>query len=143
LWVTNLLIQCFLVLSLFSKSAYQFFYFIASVAILPPYVFSGAYALKLALSGETYGSADRRRTRDIIIGAIATLYGLWLVYAAGLSYLLMCAVLFVPGIFVYVRARREADQRAFTPVEMVIAAAIVALGIYAGWAMWTGRISPF
>jgi hypothetical protein len=26
---------------------------------------------------------------------------------------------------------------------MVIAAAIVALGIYAGWAMWTGRISPF
>jgi arginine:ornithine antiporter/lysine permease len=131
------------VLSLFSKSAYQFFYFIASVAILPPYVFSGAYALKLALSGETYQAADRRRNRDIIIGAVATLYGLWLVYAAGLSYLLMCAVLFVPGVLVYIRARQEAGQRAFTTVEAVIAVAIVALGVYAGWLMWTGEISPF
>ena len=36
LWATNMLIQLFLILSLFSQSAYQFFYFIASVAILPP-----------------------------------------------------------------------------------------------------------
>jgi arginine:ornithine antiporter/lysine permease len=142
LWVTNILIQLFLVLSLFSKSAYQFFYFIASVAILPPYVFSGAYALKLALTGESYGTAERGRTRDLIVGAVATLYGLWLVYAAGLSYLLMCAVLFVPGILVYVKARQEAGQRVFTAVEVLIAAAIVALGVYAGWQMWIGRISP-
>src|SRR5688572_17740520 len=54
LWATNILIQAFLILSFFSQSAYQFFYFIASVAILPPYVLSGAYALKLALSGEGY-----------------------------------------------------------------------------------------
>ena len=51
LWVTNGLIQLFLVVSYFSQNAYHFFYFIASVAILPPYVFSGAYALKLALIG--------------------------------------------------------------------------------------------
>ena len=44
LWVTNGLIQFFLLLTFFSESAYQFFYFIASVAILLPYVFSGAYA---------------------------------------------------------------------------------------------------
>ena len=50
----------FLIVSLFSHSAYQFFYSIASVAILPPYVFSGAYALKLALSGESYERAARR-----------------------------------------------------------------------------------
>ncbi|HXV23972.1 MAG TPA: arginine-ornithine antiporter [Alphaproteobacteria bacterium] len=142
LWVTNILIQLFLVLSFFSKSAYQFFYFIASVAILPPYVFSGAYALKLALTGEGYGTAERGRTRDLIVGAVATLYGLWLVYAAGLSYLLMCAVLFVPGILVYVKARRETGQAAFTGIEALIAAAIVALGVYAGWLLWTGQISP-
>ena len=142
LWVTNILIQLFLILSLFSKSAYQFFYFIASVAILPPYVFSGAYALKLALTGETYGAGDRGRTRDMLVGAVATLYGLWLVYAAGLSYLLMCAVLFVPGILVYVKARRETGQRAFTGAEALIAAAVVALGAYAGWLLWTGQISP-
>jgi arginine:ornithine antiporter / lysine permease len=142
LWVTNGMIQLFLILALFSTSAYQFFYFIASVAILPPYVFSGAFALKLALTGETYESNGRGRTRDLIVGAIATIYGIWLVYAAGLSYLLMCSILFVPGILVYLRARREAGARAFTAVEAIIAGAILALGLYAGWLLWTGQISP-
>jgi arginine:ornithine antiporter/lysine permease len=143
LWVTNALIQLFLILALFSTSAYQFFYFIASVAILPPYVFSGAYALKLAVTGESYEASNRGRTRDLIVGAVATVYGLWLVYAAGLSYLLMCAILFVPGILVYLKARREAGARAFTVPEAIIAAGIVALGLYAGWLLWAGQISPF
>ncbi|MFP5512925.1 MAG: arginine-ornithine antiporter [Alphaproteobacteria bacterium] len=140
LWATNLMIQFFLALSLLSRSAYQFFYFIASVAILPPYVLSGAYALKLALTGESYGAEPR--TKGILIGALATAYGLWLVYAAGLQYLLMCAVLFAPGILVYVRARRECGERAFTGVETVIAALIAMLAVLAAWLMWTGTISP-
>ncbi|PTM97338.1 arginine-ornithine antiporter [Mycoplana dimorpha] len=143
LWATNILIQVFLVLSFFSKSAYQFFYFIASVAILPPYVFSGAYAFKLALSGETYGGADDRvRRRDLWIGLIATLYGLWLVYAAGLSYLLMCSVLFAPGILVYAWARREHGEPAFVGKELFIAAGIGLLAVLAVYLMWTGTITP-
>jgi arginine:ornithine antiporter/lysine permease len=142
LWVTNGMIQLFLLVSLFSENAYHFFYFIASVAILPPYVFSGAYALKLALSGEAYAAGDKRRRRNMIVGAIATLYGIWLIYAAGLEYLLMCMVLFAPGIVVYAWARRERGARAFTPIEAAIAVAIVVLALLAAWLMWTGRISP-
>jgi arginine:ornithine antiporter / lysine permease len=142
LWATNILIQLFLLLTYFSKSAYQFFYFIASVAILPPYVFSGAYALKLALTGETYRSGEVR-TGDILIGAVSTIYGLWLVFAAGLQYLLMCAVLFAPGIIVYMKARSEHGERTFTGIESVIAIAIVVLAVLAAWLMWTGTISPF
>ena len=104
------MIQLFLIVSLFSHSAYVFFYSIASVAILPPYVFSGAYALKLALNGESYDTAILSRNRGIVVGLIATVYGLWLVYAAGLSCLLMTAVLFAPGIVVFAIARREAKQ---------------------------------
>jgi arginine:ornithine antiporter/lysine permease len=141
LWATNFLIQVFLILSFFSKSAYQFFYFIASVAILPPYVLSGGYALKLALSGETYGDG-KGRTRDLIVGLVATLYGLWLVYAAGLSYLLMCTILFVPGILVYVLARREHGERVFTGAEAVLAAIITLLAVTAGYLLIVGRISP-
>jgi arginine:ornithine antiporter/lysine permease len=142
LWVTNGLIQLFLIVSLWSESAYHFFYFIASVAILPPYVFSGAYALKLALTGETYTAGDKSRNRDMIAGAVATIYGIWLVYAAGLEYLLMCMVLFAPGIVVYLWARNERRARAFTGVEAVIAAGIVILALLAAWLMWTGQISP-
>lgn len=142
LWVTNVLIQLFLVLTFFSQDAYNFFYFIASVAILPPYVFSGAYALKLALTGETYEHDARSRSRDLIVGAVATLYGLWLVYAAGLSYLLMCAILFVPGIFVYAMARRERGERVFTGADIVLAAVVILLAVLAIWLIWNGTISP-
>jgi arginine:ornithine antiporter/lysine permease len=141
LWATNILIQLFLILSLFSKSAYQFFYFIASVAILPPYLLSGGYALMLALKGEGYHS-DSGRTKDIIIGGLATLYGAWLVYAAGLNYLLMCAVLFAPGIIVYMKARREHGERVFAGYELVLAVFIALLAIVAAYLMWTGVISP-
>jgi len=142
LWVTNILIQLFLLLTFFSQSAYNFFYFIASVAILPPYVFSGAYALKLALTGETYEKGAGSQKRDLMVAAVATLYGLWLIYAAGLSYLLMCAILFAPGIVVYAFARRERGERIFTGMEAVVAVALTALALLAIWLIWNGTISP-
>lgn len=141
LWVTNGLIQVFLILSLFSQSAYEFFYSIASVAILPPYVLSGAYALKLALTGEGYESGESRN-RDMVVGALATIYGLWLVYAAGLGFLLMTTVLFAPGIIVYLVARVEARARLFTAIEALVALGILGLAGWAGWQMWMGQLSP-
>jgi arginine:ornithine antiporter/lysine permease len=142
LWVTNGLIQLFLLLSFYSQNAYNFFYYIASVAILPPYVLSGAYALKLALTGEAYEKNGSGRTRDMVIGAVATIYGLWLVYAAGMTYLMMCTVLFAPGILVYTLARKEHQGRVFSAIEAVLAVGIAALALLAGWLMWTGYISP-
>jgi len=143
LWATNLLIQAFLILSYFSKEAYQFFYFIASVAILPPYVLSGAYAAKLALSGETYEVGRASQKRDLTVGVIATIYGIWLVYAAGLEYLLMCAILFAPGIVVFAIAKRERGKPAFEGFEWALAIAVALLALLAAYLLWTGRISPF
>jgi arginine:ornithine antiporter/lysine permease len=40
------------------------------------------------------------------------------------------------------KARAERNERAFTGVEIVIAAAIVALAALAAWLLWTGDISP-
>ncbi|WP_081853072.1 arginine-ornithine antiporter [Bosea sp. 117] len=142
LWVTNLCVQAFLVLTYFSKDAYNFFYFIASVAILPPYVFSGAYALKLALSGEGYQGQDRQRRRDLIVGLLATLYGLWLVYAAGLQYLLMATLLFVPGLIVYAIACRQRGVRPYTGSDLIVAAVIAGFAVLAFYLIWIGKISP-
>ncbi len=141
LWITNALVQIFLIVTLYANSTYQALFYIASTAILVPYVFSGAYALKLALSGEGYGTGERR-TRDVIVGLIATVYGAWLVYAAGPSYLFMCAILYAPGIVFYVMARRENRARLFHPVEALIAVGLVLVGITATYLIWNGTISP-
>lgn len=140
LLITNLLVQAFLIITLFAQSTYQALFYIASAAILVPYIFSGAYAAKLAITGESYGAGENRNG-PMLIGLLATIYGLWLVYAAGLSYLFMCAVLYAPGIIFYVWARRENGARVFQPVEAVLAAALVAVGLYAAWQMWIGAVS--
>jgi arginine:ornithine antiporter / lysine permease len=140
LWITNALVQIFLIITLFASSTYQFLYSIASVAILPPYVFSGAYALKLALTGESYEGGDTARNRGIVIGGLATVYGLWLCYAAGLPYLLLTTILFAPATLLYIAARRERGESLFTTGELLVAIAVTAAGLFAVYELVTGGI---
>ncbi|WP_158801524.1 arginine-ornithine antiporter [Acidisoma sp. L85] len=137
LWVTNGLVQLFLLITLFANSTYQALFSIASVAILVPYIFSGAYAALLAIRGEA-----EAKIRDLVIGLVATVYGIWLVYAAGTSYLFMCAILYAPGILIYWVARRQLKLRLFHPAEAVIAALLIVAGVAAAWLMYTGAINP-
>ena len=141
LWISNAMIQLFLIVTLFRSSSYQFLYTMASVSILPAYVFSGAYALKLAVTGETYEGDRRARARDLIVGLIATAYGLWLCYAAKLNDLLLASILFAPATAVYILARRERGERVFTPVEAVAAVIVSGIAVFAIWARVTGRLS--
>lgn len=57
---------------LFSDAAYNFAFSLASSAILIPYVFSAFYQVKVAKNGIGY-NAGERRTRDLIIGAVASI----------------------------------------------------------------------
>jgi arginine:ornithine antiporter/lysine permease len=140
LWITNVCVQVVLIVTLYANSTYLALFYIASTAILVPYVFSGAYALKLAVSGESYGPNEGRGS-DMAIGALATFYGAWLVYAAGPAYLLMCAILYAVGIPVYFWARRSHRERAFTGIETGIAIGLVIAAIVAGYMMAMGDIS--
>jgi amino acid transporter len=97
LWITNVLVQLFLIVTYFANSTYLALFSIASVAILVPYAFSGAYAAKLAITGEAYGAGENR-TRDLAAGLVATVYGIWLVYAAGPALLFMAAMLYIAVI---------------------------------------------
>ena len=141
LWISNGLVQAFLLLALVRSSSYQFLYTIASISILPAYVLSGAYAFKLAATGETYGASRIRRARDLLIGAVATIYGLWLCYAANLGELLLTTMLFAPATAIYVLARRERRLKLFTLPEALVALVLAAAGAYAIWRRLRGDVS--
>jgi arginine:ornithine antiporter/lysine permease len=140
LWITNIFVQVFLIITLYSNSTYLALFYIASTAILVPYVLSGAYAFKLALSGESYGAGEGRG-RDMFTGALATVYGAWLIYAAGPNYLLMCSILYAVGVPVYWFARAGRGQMAFSGIEALIAACIVIVAGIAAYLMWMGTMS--
>ncbi|WP_131652697.1 arginine-ornithine antiporter [Pseudomonas taetrolens] len=141
LWLTNVMIQIFLMITLFSAGTYTSLIYLASSMILVPYLWSAAYALLLCLRGETYTHARRQRLKDLLIAAIALIYAMWLLYAAGPKYLLLSALLYAPGVFLFAKAKREENQPLFKPLEKVIFAAVVIAAISAAYGLYSGTLT--
>lgn len=139
LWLTNILIQVFLVITLFNSSTYLSLLYLATSMILVPYLWSAAYGMLLAWRGETYENQGAERNKDLAIATLATVYAIWLVYAAGVQYLLLSALLYAPGAILFAKAKREQGKPVFSNVEkivfavVVIGAGIAAAGLYQGW----------
>ena len=145
LWLTNACVQVFLLVTLMSKASYLALISLSTAMILIPYFFSAVYGLSLARRGDgnRSGSAEQgapRRPGDLPIAALATVYCLWLLYAAGLKYLLLSALLYAPGALVYLWAKKQRGQRAFTRSEWVILGGLVALALVAASMLATGRL---
>jgi arginine:ornithine antiporter/lysine permease len=54
----------------------------------------------------------------------------------------VAAMLYAPGIAVYVIARKENDEKTFTMAEAILAIALVGAGLAAAYLIWSGKISP-
>ena len=91
----------------FAEYAFTLALKMTSAMTLVPYLLVAAYGLKLAWIGETYASDARSRTADGVRGALATVYAAGMIYAGGLKFLLLSAVLYAPGTALYFLARRE------------------------------------
>ena len=141
LWLTNALVQLFLVITLFSESTYLSLIYLATSMILVPYLWSAAYAVLLAVRGETYAGAAGERRKDLLIGAIALLYAVWLLYAGGIQYLLLSALLYAPGVLFFAKAKRELGQPLFTALEKLIFAAVLIAALFAGYGLYSGFLS--
>lgn len=131
--ITNILVQIFLILTLVASSTYQALYSVASTAILVPYLLSAMYGLKLAITGETYDKDPSGRTKDKFFGVISTVYAIWLCYAAGIKYLLLCFILYAVGIiFFYIgKKQKNKEQKVFVGVEKVLAILVIVIAIVA------------
>ena len=141
LWLTNAMVQIFLVITLFSASTYLSLIYLATSMILVPYLWSAAYALLLAVRGETYENALKERKKDLFIGAIALIYAIWLLYAGGTKYLLLSALLYAPGAILFAKAKRELGKPIFTNVEKLIFAAVVIGALVAAYGLYDGFLT--
>ncbi|MEH7460508.1 arginine-ornithine antiporter [Bacillus thuringiensis] len=137
LWLTNGLIQIFLLTFVVSDQAYHFAFSLASSAILIPYAFSAFYQFKYSLQ-----SQEKDRTKNIVIGLVASMYGVWLIYAAGLDYLLLTMTLYAPGIFIFYKVQKQTNpKQIFTRVELISSIVIGALALFAIYQLATGSIT--
>ncbi|MFJ4429617.1 arginine-ornithine antiporter [Pseudomonas sp. NPDC089395] len=141
LWLTNAMVQIFLVITLFSSSTYLSLIYLATSMILVPYLWSAAYAFLLAMRGETYEQAAKERSKDLLIGAIALIYAIWLLYAGGMKYLLLSALLYAPGVILFAKAKHEIGQPIFTNVEKLLFAAVVIGALVAAYGLYDGFLT--
>ncbi|MEQ1537036.1 MAG: arginine-ornithine antiporter [Burkholderiaceae bacterium] len=139
LWLTNGMVQLFLILTLFSKASYLALISLSTAMILLPYLFSAVYGLSLSLKGE--GASAAKRASDTPVAAIAAVYCVWLLYAAGLKYLLISALLYALGAGVYIVAKKQRAEHPFTGKEWLYLALICVLAIVAATMLATQRLS--
>jgi len=141
LWLTSSLIQLFLVFTFFAEEAFLLALKLTSSMILLPYLLVAAYALKLALAGETYEGDPAARRADLLRAALATIYAVGLIYAGGLKFLLLSTVIYAPGTILFAIARRERGEAVFTPREWGLFGLAVAGALAALYGLATGRIT--
>lgn len=131
LWLTNVIIQAFLISTLFSQDAFALMVKLSSAMVLIPYLLVAGYGFLLALRRETYDAEPAQRSRDLIVAGIATLYVAFMIYAGGLKFLLLSSILYAPGTLLYVQVRREQNMPVLVGVEWIVLAA-AAIGCLVG-----------
>jgi arginine:ornithine antiporter/lysine permease len=133
LWLTNIVVQLLVISTYWSQDAFALMLNLTSAMSLIPYMFVAAYGVLLARRGETYRLRPEERTRDLIIAGIATIYTLFMIYAGGMKFVLLSAILYAPGTILYLWARREQGKPVFTSIELGLFAVVAvgcAFGIY-------------
>ncbi len=143
LWLTTGCMQVMLLLTaLMGEGVYLTLILLAASLILVPYLLSALYAAYLAVTRQGYTGDPRGRTRDLVLGVVASVYGLWLLFAAGLGYLLVSTVLYAPGLAIHAWARRERGEAVFSSTaEKVLAAVLVLVGVFSLYLWLTGSLS--
>jgi arginine:ornithine antiporter/lysine permease len=142
LWLTNIVVSLFIISTYWSRDAFNFMLDMTSVTALLPYLLVAGYGVLLARSGVGYETTPNERGRDQIFAWIAVLYTIFMFIAAGLKYVLLVAVLLVPGTILYVWARREQKLQLFTSVELIVFAVTLVAGLIGAYGLLTGMITP-
>ncbi|MGP3632528.1 basic amino acid/polyamine antiporter [Streptomyces sp. 24-1644] len=140
LLMSTVLTQVVLVITLFSDDAFNFALDLTSALTLIPFLLAAGFAVKIMLRPDA-GDASAGRRRDLTVSVVATLYTAFLLYAAGLKFVLVSFIVYAPATILFVMARREQGKQLFSPRELVILAVSIAGAILGVVALAAGWIS--
>ena len=137
--MTTILVQLVLIVTYFSEDAFNFALDLTSALTLIPFLLAAGYALKLAFAREGLEVSEPMQRRELTVALLATVYTAFLLFAAGLKFVLVSFIIYAPATVLFVMSRREQGRRLFSPAELVllvvsIAGAIVGVvALVAGW----------
>ena len=133
LWASNIVVQLIVITTYWSTDAFALMLNLTSAMALIPFLLVAGYAMKLTARGDTY-EADpaSARNRDIAIAAVAVVYTGFLLYAGGLKFIVLSAILYAPGSALYFWARREQGKKLFDRTADLVTFVLACIGALVG-----------
>ncbi|MGY3731613.1 arginine-ornithine antiporter [Pediococcus acidilactici] len=136
--MTAFLVQGFLFTLLFTSRAYNFAYSLCTASIIVCYILVAAYQIKYS-----YQHLNVKGNRaQLMIGVFALVFEVVGIWMAGIEYLLLCLIAYLPGIYFYGKARQEngcavrLSHKEKLVTGLLTAGALLSVGL-----MFTGGIS--
>ena len=141
LWLTNIIVQLIVISTYWSRDAFALMLNLTSAMSLIPYLFVAAYGFLIARRGESYQVRPKERRRDLVMAGVAVLYTAFMIYAGGLKFILLSAVLYAPGTILYFWARREQGLPVFNGIDWIIFIVAIVGAVIGVYGLATGAIT--
>ena len=143
LYVSSVVMTIFMILVVTANNVYLAAIDITGVVILPCYLLSSMFLWKVCANRTVFNHDESKRIKGLIIGILSTIYCLWLLYAAGLDYLLITSIIYSIGIIFFWVARRQEmkpGESVFTKWEALLAIFFVLCAIYSIYLIVQGKV---
>lgn len=141
--VSNIIVEVFLVVMMFSDSTYQFFYSISAGMVLLPYLLSAAYLAQFARKqpGKIREVTGRAPGLYLALGIVGVAYTILLCYATGATGLVIMSFLYAPGLVIFCYERNKAGKPMLAGTADKVAAAIILVALVVSiYMLATGQI---
>lgn len=140
LW-TSIFVTVILFAVQFVSEALDFTLDLTAALALAPFALASGYAVKVALTRVGYqDAAPRERTKELLVAVLSTVYTLFLIWAAGYTFLFLACILLAPATILYVMARREQQARTFTTAGLVTFCIILIFAVVGLVLLATGAV---
>lgn len=121
--VTGLMVQIFLLTLLFTDQAYELAYSLSTAAVIVCYIIVAAFEIKFSWQQKNW------RTCCLGLGTISfEIIGIAL---SGLQYLLVCTIIYLPGIYLYYHVNHHELNTPLSPSERVGTTSLAIIGLLA------------
>jgi arginine:ornithine antiporter/lysine permease len=138
---TSVLVTLILFAVQFVQNALDFTLDLTAALAIAPFALASAYALKIAWLRDGYDEVtERTRTRELVVATLSTLYTLFLMWAAGYTFLFLSCILLAPATVLYMLARREHGVQMFTRPGLVVFLLVLAFAVIGVILLATGVV---
>lgn len=132
--ITSCIMQISMILVYYANNAWNTMLSITGVMVLPAYFMSSLYLWKFSRLDGYPKKPLVSANSALVSGILGSIYAIWLMYAAGLEYLLMAVVFVAIGIPLYIWNQvktNDSKKSIFTKTELAFALILIGLAILA------------